>query len=421
MKLLDSYIKKEIKKAIKDNKSPIIFGLIMSTMINAGSIFTVNENKRIEREKFVTKLVQDIEEGKEHDKFQEMVEKAAKSSLLEKTNKESNQVFYDTLPLEDNTSKEEKRLSAHVGNIVKNSSNYRITQVRDFNINNIDEGKIELLANRFKEYWDNTENSMSKKDLLNAIVDGTIKEMIDTNILAVNDTLEEKIDTNNLSSNNVAYEKIDTNSLSSNNTVKREVKEITIDEVDFYSEQEKFDYICNKYNLTEFELKVVISVIYHEAAWTYDDAYRVTNVIYNRTKSKEMVRYIGYLTGIDGKSLYAQVIATSYGKDGTAYQQFSGYLPSVAGYDYEKLLEKDPDRVRLNGIFDFLISEDCVHSFYSFKSSSHSSNDWEGATDWIRYTDNGNVYHDMLQEDDLNDENYVIIPVERNVLVRKRG
>ena len=406
MKLLDSYVKEEIKKAIKDNKAPILFGLIISTMINMGSMLALTGNKRIEKEKFLTKLAQDIEEGKEHDEFQEMVEKAAKNALLEKTKEESNQVFSDNLSLDYGGTKKGNVLLKTTGMSVTKNSNYKIAQVRDFNINNIDEDKIELLANRFKAYWDNTENSMPKRDLLDAIVDGTIKEMVGTNVLDVSDTTDEKIDTN---------------SLSSNNTVKREIKEIIIDEVDFYSEQEKFDYICNKYNLTEFELKVIISVIYHEAAWTYDDAYRVTNVIYNRTKSKEMVRYIGYLTGIDGKSLYAQVIATSHGKDGTAYQQFSGYLPSVAGYDYEKLLESDPDRVKLNGIFDFLISEKSVHSFYSFKSSSHSSNDWEGATDWIRYTDNGNVYHDMLQQDDLNDENYVILPVERKVLVRKRG
>ena len=88
---------------------------------------------------------------------------------------------------------------------------------------------------------------------------------------------------------------------------------------------------------------------------------------------------------------------------------------------FVNLVDFGEPMVKLNGIFDFLISEKSVHSFYSFKSSSHSSNDWEGATDWIRYTDNGNVYHDMVQQDDLNDENYVILPVERKVLVRKRG
>lgn len=409
MKIFDSHVKEEIKKVIKGNKKPIIFGLILTAMINMGSMFALVNNNKIERKDFITKLSQDIEEGKEHDEFQEMVERAVKSALLEKKLDNTSTVFSDTLPLEYVNYKNSEQSFVKANNIALKNSNYKIIQTKDFNldgINGIDDEKVEELAKKFKEYWDNTENSMSKVDLLDAVINETIKEMAGDNVLTFGDTNDDVIAKDELAQTN---------------TVKREVKEITIDTVDFYSEEEKFDFICNKYNLTEFELKVIISVIYHEAAWTYDDAYRVTNVIYNRTKSKEMVRYVGYLTGIDGKSLYAQVIATSHGKDGTAYQQFSGYLPSVAGYDYEKLLNSDPDRIKLNGIFDFLISEESVHSFYSFKSSSHSSNDEPDATDWIRYTDTGNVYHNSLQQDDLNDENYVILPVERNVLVRKRG
>lgn len=197
---------------------------------------------------------------------------------------------------------------------------------------------------------------------------------------------------------------------------------ITINNVDLFSVEEKFNYICQKYNLTDFEFKVIISVVYNEAGWTYDDAYRVTNTIYNRTKSKEMIRYVHYLTGLAGDSLYAQVIATAYGEDGTVYKQFSGYLPDIAGYDYDTLLKKDPDMTKLNGIFDFLISENSVHNFRCFKSSSHSYNDYPGATDWIKYTDTGNVYHDSLLEDDLVD-GYELVSMEKNknVLTRKRG
>ena len=413
MKLLDSYVKTEIKKAIKDNKAPILFGLILTSAINIGSLGALANNKRIERNNFELKLVQDINESKVQDEFQEMVEDAARRVLVEKMKDDNNQVFYDTLPLEHDLNKEEEKPVLKASTMSTKNGNYKIVQTRDLNldtINSIDDEKVEELAKRFKEYLDNTETNISKGELLDAIVSGTIKEMVTDDLVTTDDVTEEK-----------AVEEVKGVKASQEFKVAKTIKEITIDTVDFYSEQEKFDFICDKYNLTEYELKVIISVIYHEAAWSYDDAYRVTNVIYNRTKSNETVRYIGYLTGLDGKSLYAQVIATSHGKDGTAYQQFSGYLPSVAGYDYDKLLDSDPERIKLNGIFDFLISEECVHSFYSFKSSSHSHNDELGATNWIKYTDNGNVYHDMLQQDDLNDENYVILPVDRSVLVRKRG
>ena len=120
------------------------------------------------------------------------------------------------------------------------------------------------------------------------------------------------------------------------------------------------EFICDKYNLTDYELKVIISVVYHEAGWYYDDAFKVATVIYNRTKSKECIRYIHNLTNLDGESLYAQVIATSYTSEGNKVQQFDGYLPKQAGYDYDSLLAEsqaaqDYDLVKLNGLLDCLI------------------------------------------------------------------
>ena len=110
--------------------------------------------------------------------------------------------------------------------------------------------------------------------------------------------------------------------------------------------------------------------------------------------------------------MYYQVIAKN---------QFQGYVNST-GSDYEELLRSDPDRIKLYGIFDCLVSEISVVPFNSFKSSSSSSNDYPGATNWIRYTDTGNVYHHPLEEDDLVD-GYELVPTQddKKVLTRKRG
>ena len=49
MKIFDSHVKEEIKKVIKGNKKPIIFGLILTAMINMGSMFALVNNNKIER------------------------------------------------------------------------------------------------------------------------------------------------------------------------------------------------------------------------------------------------------------------------------------------------------------------------------------------------------------------------------------
>jgi len=202
--------------------------------------------------------------------------------------------------------------------------------------------------------------------------------------------------------------------------------EITINNMDLFSRDEIIKYICEKYNLTEFEFKVIASTVYYETfANNYDDAYRVINTIYNRTKSKRWVNYISSITGLDGESMYAQVIAPS---------QFDGCI-STSGYDYDELLNKviydgtKPFENTLDAIFEFLISEKSVHNFLSFKGiywevdESEKMKDGYGITDWVKYTDLGNIYHNPLTESDLLDDEYSLVSTQenKNVLTRKRG
>lgn len=197
--------------------------------------------------------------------------------------------------------------------------------------------------------------------------------------------------------------------------------------MDSFSIDDKIKFICNKYNLTEFEFKVVASVVYHETYDdNYDDAYRVINTIYNRTISKEYVRYISYLTGLDGRSLYAQVIACSHSQDGKCYKQFDGYKEAEAGYDFDALLETEKSLLTLSAIFDFLISEESIHNFTCFKGlgyepgTSITSQDGYGITNWVKYTEYGNTYHDPLSEDDLVD-GYSLVNTQSYILTKNNN
>ncbi len=75
--------------------------------------------------------------------------------------------------------------------------------------------------------------------------------------------------------------------------------------------EEKIKWILDQYNLTEEEFKVVVAVTIAEAkGLSYEDAYAVINVIYNRTICSRWINEIKRQTGEDaGTSLYEQVIA----------------------------------------------------------------------------------------------------------------
>ncbi len=190
------------------------------------------------------------------------------------------------------------------------------------NIANIDDKTLDMLAKRINAYL---KSNLAKKESLEGIIGEAFKETVSDGVAILDDSV---------------------------NAIE---EGITINNFDKASIEEKMAFICEKYNLTDFELKVVISVVFHEAGWYYDDAFKVATVIYNRTKSKENIRYNHYLTKLDGESLYSQVIATGYTKDGDKVQQFDGYLPNQAGYDFDSILESDNDLLKTNALLDCLI------------------------------------------------------------------
>ena len=243
-----------------------------------------------------------------------------------------------------------------------------------FTYSNGEEFEVKTPISKYKEYY--VEKEVIRDELLNQVSYKTY--LLD-------------------SANSMAYKEFFSKDLLD---IKKDnfVFKITPDNIDFFTVKQKMKFICDEYNLTEFQLKVVISVVYHEASWTYDDAYRVTNVILNRTKSKK--NYL--ISRANRTNLYYQVIATN---------QFQGYV-SGAGYDFEKLMSEDKDMVKLNGILDCLLFKLSVIPFDSFKCNGSRSNDWIGATDYIRYTKSGNVYHSLLNQSDLSDENYELPPAD---------
>lgn len=91
--------------------------------------------------------------------------------------------------------------------------------------------------------------------------------------------------------------------------------------------EEKIKWILDQYNLTEEEFKVVVAVTIAEAkGLSYEDAYAVINVIYNRTICSRWINEIKRQTGEDvGTSLYEQVIAKG---------QFSVYFYGEKTYRY---------------------------------------------------------------------------------------
>jgi len=289
MKILSGDIKKNIKDAIKICKSNIIFALCMVTVMNAASIYAAITNKK---------------ESNASDEGLYVV--ASDDNFFED---EINEVKLDVVD-----SKKSVIIPVTSINYVYKAMSMN-SMANNFSIS--DEA-IESIAKKVKNYYYLSDKKASKQKLLESIIEEAIR------VPASNDSYIDYYAPNKMSNE----ENLVVSDLFQD-------EEITIDNFDTASTEKKMEFICDKYNLSDFELKVIISVVYHEAGWNYDDAFKVATIIYNRTKSKECIRYIHNLTKLDGESLYAQVIATSYSEDGTKVQQFDGYLPNQ-GEDYER-------------------------------------------------------------------------------------
>lgn len=147
------------------------------------------------------------------------------------------------------------------------------------------------------------------------------------------------------------------------------------------TEEEKKDYILERYNLTDYEFEVIVGIVLSEAqANSYDDAYAVINTIYNRTQSKRWVKYISNMYGDNkGTSLYYQAIAPN---------QFTVYKSGR----YKKNMNNTKSK-GYAAIIDFLYTEDALHNYLSFRSNYIKI---KGS---VAFSSKGNNYFNELKEE----------------------
>ncbi len=144
---------------------------------------------------------------------------------------------------------------------------------------------------------------------------------------------------------------------------------------------DKIDYVLNKYNLTRKEFNILTAIVISESqSNSYDDAYAVINTIYNRTHAKNWVKSCNAYFGKNkGQSLYYQAIMPN---------QFVVYQNST----YTKYLNK----TNLNGynaVIDFLYNEKIMHNYLSFRANNVHVNNSE------QFSTNGNNYFNILKEE----------------------
>lgn len=161
------------------------------------------------------------------------------------------------------------------------------------------------------------------------------------------------------------------------------VNEVTRTTVDSYNtititKESKIGIILNKYNLTEYEFKVICAIVLSEAqSNSYEDAYAVINTIYNRTQSKSWTRYISKMYGNNkGESMYYQAIAP---------HQFVVYEHGT----YKKNLNNTTS-VGYDAIIDFLYTEEVMHNYLSFRSHGIKVKNSES------FSNKGNNYFNVL-------------------------
>ena len=78
-------------------------------------------------------------------------------------------------------------------------------------------------------------------------------------------------------------------------------------------------------------------------------------------------------------------------------------------YDGQK-----PFQTVIQAVTDFLVSENRVHDYLSFKSTDSN------VAGGVKFTENGNVYHDMLDTNDFISDDYSMVGVETATMVLTR-
>lgn len=138
---------------------------------------------------------------------------------------------------------------------------------------------------------------------------------------------------------------------------------------------EGVSWILANYNLTYDQFVVVNAIINAEAkADSYDDAYAVTNALYNRINSETWVNYVDSIMGYGcGQSLYYQAICPG---------QFEVYS---TGRYLNFINDTYPSSNQ--AVIDMLCSQNSRHDYCSFKS------DDTYVEDSVQFVYGGNRFH----------------------------
>ena len=142
----------------------------------------------------------------------------------------------------------------------------------------------------------------------------------------------------------------------------------------------KKEYILEHYNLTEKQFDTLCAIVLSEATTnSYEDAYAVINVIYNRAHDKKWINSVDKTFGKGkGESLYYQAISPN---QFVVYQKGT-YLRNM----------NNTKSVGYDAILDFLYEENTLHNYLSFRSNFVKINNYE------TFTDNGNKFFNLMNE-----------------------
>ncbi len=202
------------------------------------------------------------------------------------------------------------------------------------------------------------------------------------------------------------------NALLANAHYIKPVKNFPVNFIDPEEEEEQEDYcdltreeklaLVLDYHGIEstFQYYQIVSTLANEGGPNnYDECYDVLCTAYNRTLSKESVRYLEAVnknddgTKKDGTKIANQLLWRA---------QFSGFLPSKAGHDRDKYEGTEADRAALDFLFGIIVNGDAArsHDYLYFNAP------------WYEYCPSfaiqlnpecaGNAYFGSLEENDLN-------------------
>ena len=149
------------------------------------------------------------------------------------------------------------------------------------------------------------------------------------------------------------------------------------------SYSDKKNEVLKKHGLDNNMYNVVASIVASESkTGSYNDAYAVINVIYNRTISRRWNNHVSNVFGKNaGNNIYYQAIAPN---------QFTVYSSG----SYNRYMNNIPKNVN-EAMIDFLYSLDTMHNYLSFRSSGY-----KGA-EAVSFDEGGNKYFNQIADNDL--------------------